>query len=165
MKDKIICDTQAEAGVIATLICHPEFIFHSDYLKPRYFYNMDNACIYWAISELYKQGIDTIDAFNITNMFNSNAAVKKKISEYNLSDMQQYIAMSQYAARHTIEEYKLLVNNVVSASFKRELAKVSNEINSECFDPEMTLSKLNTLVNNKISKLTEKYLITDEIEI
>ncbi|MFR7443134.1 MAG: hypothetical protein ACLUUO_06085 [Sellimonas intestinalis] len=40
--------------MIATLVHHPEFILHTDYLKPSYFYNVENGCIYWAISELYK---------------------------------------------------------------------------------------------------------------
>lgn len=46
--DKIV-DNQAESGVIASIVCHPEFILHSDFLKPGYFFNQDNGCIYWAI--------------------------------------------------------------------------------------------------------------------
>ncbi len=34
-----IIDNQAESGVIATLVVHPEFILHSDFLKAGYFYN------------------------------------------------------------------------------------------------------------------------------
>ena len=151
-----ICDTQAEAGVIATLVYHPDFILHSDYLKPGYFYNIENGCIYWAIQELYKNGIETIDALNISNMLNSNKAVKRKIEEYNLTDLQQFITMAQYAARHTLEEYKLLVNNVVEISFKRESAKVTAEIQSDCFNSDMGLSKLNQVVNDKLTQLTEK---------
>lgn len=161
----LISDMQAEAGVIATLVYHPEFILHTDYLRAAYFYNVENGCIYWAIQELYKNGVDTIDAINITNMLNSNRAVKKKIEEYNLTDMQSFISMSQYAARHTLEEYKLLVNNVVTMAFKRDLYKVSLEVQSECFDNEADLSKMNTLVNDKITRLTERYITSSEIEI
>lgn len=159
-----ITDTQAEAGVIATLVYHPDFILHSDYLKPGYFYNVENGCIYWAISELYKVGIETIDALNISNMLNSNRAVKRKVEEFNLNDMQQFINMAQYAARHTLEEYKLLVNNVVETSFKRELAKIAAEIQSDCFNSDMDLSKLNQIVNNKLNSLTEKYITGEEIK-
>ena len=161
----LISDTQAEAGVIATLVYHPEFILHTDYLRAAYFYNVENGCIYWAIQELYKNGVDTIDAINITNMLNSNRAIKKKIEEYNLTDMQSFISMSQYAARHTLEEYKLLVNNVVTMALKRDLYKVSLEVQSECFDNEADLSRMNTLVNDKITRLTERYITSSEIEI
>lgn len=49
MNDDIqkMVDNQAESGVIATLVVHPEFILHSDCLKAGYFYNQDNACVYW----------------------------------------------------------------------------------------------------------------------
>lgn len=160
-----ISDNQAEAGVIATLVYHPEFILHTDYLKPSYFYNVENGCIYWAVEQLYKNGVETIDALNITNMLNSNKAVKKKIEEYNLSDMQEFINMSQYACRHTLEEYKLLVNNVVTMSFKRDLNKVALEIQSSCFSSDVDLNKLNGLVNTKINKLTEQYITSNEIEL
>jgi len=161
----MISDNQAEAGVIATLVYHPEFILHTDYLKPSYFYNVENGCIYWAIQELYKNGVETIDALNITNMLNSNGAVKKKIEQYNLTNMQEFITMSQYACRHSIEEYKLLVNNVVTMSFKRDLNKISVEIQSKCFNSETNLGELNSIVNNKINKLTEQYVSTNEINL
>jgi replicative DNA helicase len=161
----MISDNQAEAGVIATLVYHPEFILHTDYLKPSYFYNVENGCVYWAIDQLYKNGVETIDALNITNMLNSNKGIKKKISEYNMENMQEFINMSQYACRHTIEEYKLLVNNVITMSFKRDLNKVVMEIQSYCFNADVDLNKLNNLVNTKINKLTEQYITSNEIEL
>ena len=69
-----LSDTQAEAGIIATLVYHPDFILHSDVLKAGYFYHKDNGCLYWAIDELIKAGVDNIDAFNISNMLQSNNA-------------------------------------------------------------------------------------------
>lgn len=164
MDNSAISDVQAEAAVIATLVYHPEFILHSEYLRPGYFYNVENGCIYWAIQELYKAGIDTIDALNISNMLNSNKAVKRKIEEYNLTDMQEFINMAQYAARHTMEEYKLLVNSVVETSFKRELARLAGEIQSDCYHSDMNLSKLNQVVNTKLTELTEKYITGEEIK-
>lgn len=160
----LISDNQAEAGVIATLVYHPDFILHTDYLKPAYFYNVENGCIYWAIQELYKNGVETIDAINITNMLNSNKAVKKKIEQYNLTNMQEFINMSQYACRHTLEEYKLLVNNVITMSFKRDLNKIAMEVQSACFNSEADLNKLNSLVNTKINNLTERYITSNEVE-
>lgn len=159
-----ISDTQAEATVIATLVYHPDFILHSDYLKPGYFYNVENGCVYWAIQELYKAGIDTIDALNISNMLNSNGAVRRKIDASNLNNLQEFINMAQYAARHTLEEYRLLVNTIVECSFKRELAKTASEIQADCFKPDVNLAKLNQVVNTKLNSLTEKYITGEEIK-
>ena len=160
-----ISDNQAEAALVATLLYHPDFILHSDYLKPGYFYNVENSCFYWAISELYKSGVDTIDALNISNMINSNGSVKRKLEQYNITNIQEYISMAQYASRHTLEEYRLLVNRVVELSFKRDLAKIASEIQSDCYNSDMGLSKMNEIVNSKISKLTESYITTNEIEL
>lgn len=165
MNISAISDTQAEAAVIATLVYHPQFILHSEHLKAGYFYNLENGCLYWAIDELYKNGVDTIDALNISNMLNSNHAVKKKIEEYNLTDIQEFISMAQYAARHTLEEYRLLVNRIVETSFKRELAKLAMEIQSDCFNSDMKLSQLNKTVNTKLNKLTEKYISGEDIKM
>ena len=159
-----LSDNQAEAGVIATLVYHPEFILHTDYLKPSYFYRVENGCVYWAINELYKSGVETIDALNITNMLNSDQAVKRKMSECNLTDMHEFIEMSRYACRHSLEEYKLLVGNVVTMAFKRDLLKVSTEVQDNCFNSNADLAKLNTLVNDKYTRLTEQYLVSSEIE-
>lgn len=161
----IINDAGAEGSAIATLIYHPEFILQTDYLKARFFYNVENGCIYWAIQELYKKGVETIDAINLTNMLNSNMAVKKKIEEYNLSDMREFITMAQYAARHTLEEYKLLANTIIEMSFKRELTKSCIKIQQSCTNSDLNLRDLNALVDKEISGLLEEYLTTGEIEM
>ena len=88
----LISDNQAEAGVISTIIAHPEFMATISYIKAAHFYNVENGCIYWAIESLYNTGVTNIDAFNITSMLNSNKAVKNKINEYSvLNDFQKFI--------------------------------------------------------------------------
>jgi replicative DNA helicase len=160
-----LADNQAESGVVSTLVYHPEFILHSDYLKPGYFFNQDNGCIYWAISELYKKGIDNIDAFNISNMLASNKAVQNTINKYNLPSIQEYIDLCSETARHTLEEYKLLAQSVVTLSYKRDLVKSMSEVESFCRDKAITLSELNKKRNDVLTKLDEKYVVSDEIKI
>ena len=164
MKDiSLISDNQAEAGVVATLVRHPDFILYTDYLRPKYFYNTENGCMYWAIQQLYKNGVTTIDAINLMNMLSSNKAVQREIDKYNLTNIQKFIDMSQYAVRHTIEEYKLLVNTVVTLAFKRDLYNVADEIEASCFNSEYDLNQLNSLVNKKINRLTEQYITSNDI--
>lgn len=159
-----IVDIQAESGIIATLIFHPEFILHSEFLKAGYFYQTDSGCIYWAIQELYKAGVDNIDAFNITNMLNSNKAVKNTTEKYNLPSMQEYIDMCGLIARHTLEEYMLLANKVVSLSFKRDLYKILLESQRNCCDMSIDLNELNTRVYDKLNAVTEKYITSNQID-
>jgi replicative DNA helicase len=86
-----ISDYKAEAGIVSTLVYHPEFILHSNYLHEKYFYNTDNACIYWAIKELYNKKITNITALNIEQMLDSNKAIKKTMESYNMPSIQEYI--------------------------------------------------------------------------
>lgn len=157
-----ISDIQAEAGVVATLMYHPEFILHTDYLKAGYFYDRFNGCIYWAVTELYKSGVDRIDVMNIENMLNSNSAVKRTVASYHMN-IQEFIDMAKYASRDTIEEYKLLVNTVVVYAFKRDLVKETNQIQSSCFNDDIDLATLQQMLNNKVNGLLEKYLTTEDI--
>jgi replicative DNA helicase len=137
---KELCDIQAEAGIIATLIYHSDFILHSDYLKPKYFYSVDNASFYWAIKELYNNKIINIDAFNISNMLNSNKAVKNAIEKYNLPSIQEYIDLCINVKRDTLEEYIFLVDKVVELAFKRDYYKSTVDFQNMCFDKSVTLS-------------------------
>ena len=130
-----LSDIQAEAGVIGTLIYHPDFIAHTDYLKANHFYERDNGCLYWAIHELFSAGIDTIDAYNISNQLHSNRAVKREIEKYNLPAVQELIDLYKNTARNSIEEYKMLAEKVVSLAFRRDLVKV--------LQPNVPGSKLN----------------------
>lgn len=165
MRDiSLISDNQAEAGVIATLISHPDFVLYTDYLRPKYFYNTENGIIYWGIQQLQSKGVETIDAINLMNMIGSNASVSREATMFNLSNIQDFIDKSRYMARHTLEEYKLLANTVVSLSFKRDLYKIAGEIEASCFNLKYDLNKLNGLVNTKINNLTEQYITTNEIK-
>lgn len=158
-----LSDMQSEAGVIGTLIYHPEFILHTDYLLPSYFFGQENACIYWSIQELYKDGITNIDAYNISNKIQSHHGVQKTIEKYNLPSVQEFMDLYKETARHTLEEYKMLADNIVTLSFKRDLVKTLNKLSSDCFNPNNELEKLSNVVYNELDKLTQKYIATEEI--
>ena len=158
-----LSDIQSESGVIGSLIYHPEFITHTDYLKPNYFFGKENGCVYWAIQELYKDGITNIDAYNISNKLQSNRGVQKTIEKYNLPSVQEFVELYKGAARNTLEEYKMLAENIVTFAFKRDLIKTLNQISANCCKSEFTLEKLSSSVYLGLDELTQKYLVTTEI--
>jgi replicative DNA helicase len=158
-----ITDNKSEAGVISTLVYHPEFILHSNYLHEKYFYNTDNACIYWAIKELYNKKITNITALNIEQMLDSNKAVKKKIQEYNMPSIQEYIDLCYNSKRDTVEEYLLLVNRVVELAFKRDFYKQTLKWQKTCFDQEIGLDDMSNGVYKEINELTTRYVTDGEI--
>lgn len=56
---------ESEAGIIATLIHHPDFSYYSEQLLPNHFTNEENRYIYQAICSLARDGIERIDPYNI----------------------------------------------------------------------------------------------------
>lgn len=66
-----------EAGIIATLIRHPDYSYYSENLLPNHFTNKENRCIYQAICSLAKDGISTIDPYNIIQVLSSSEATRR----------------------------------------------------------------------------------------
>lgn len=164
MDIKELSDIQSESGVIGTLIYHPDYIAHTDYLKPNYFYNVENGCVFWAIQELFKSGITNIDAYNISSKLQSHNGVQKTLEKYNLPAIQEFMELYKETARHTLEEYKLLADNIVTLSFKRDLVKTLHEIEADCFKPTIDLEKLSSNTYGSMDGLTKKYLTSGEIQ-
>ena len=105
-----IKDKNAEGTVVASVIQHPKFILHSDFLRPRCFSDVFNASCYWAVQTLVERdGVDTIDAINLSNMLNSNASVKREVEKYNIKSISDFIDMTSYAARSSVEDRKSVV--------------------------------------------------------
>lgn len=158
-----ITDNKAEAGIIATLVHHPEFILHSSYLKDTYFYGSDNAIIYWAIKELYNKKITNITPINIDQMIDSCPAKRKELDKYNMPNMQEYIDLCINAKRDTIEEYKLLVNQVVGLSFKRDFYKKTIDWQKICTKEDISLDDMSNKIYKEFNGLTTQYVTDGEI--
>lgn len=159
-----LSDIQSESGVIGTLICHPDYVLHTDYLLPSYFFGTENACIYWAIQNLYKDGITNIDAYNVSNKLQSNPGVAKTIEKYNLPSVQEFMELYRETARHSLEEYKMLADNIVTLAFKRDLVKTLNKISNDCFYKDCDLDTLSNNVYDELDRLTQKYISSNEVQ-
>lgn len=112
---------ESESGIIASLIHNPSWIFHSEALLPTHFSNYENQCVYTAIGELAKREINTVDPYNIIEVLNSSDSTKKYAQALTVEKLHELIEMSDELARHSIEEYKLLVKNVMNTAFRRDL--------------------------------------------
>lgn len=145
------------------MVYHPEFILHSPHLHENYFYNTDNACVYWAIKELFRQKITQITALNIEQVISSNSAVARRIQKFNLPSFQEYIDMCLSTKRDTVEEYLLLVNRVVELAFKRDFYKKTVQWQNECTDLNAPVEEMSSNVYRELNDLTTKYVTDGEI--
>lgn len=133
MRADEINSIDSEAGIIASLIHHPDFVFLSENLLPNHFINKENRCIYTAICELAKRDIQKIDAFNILEVLNSSEATRRYAEDLTVDKLQDLIEISGDLARHTAEEYKLLATNIVDAALRRDAFQTLQECQALCY--------------------------------
>lgn len=132
-----VCDIkniESEAGIIATIILKPEFTFYSEQLKPNHFSDAQNAYIYYAVCELAKRGIEKVDAYNITNILNMKKSTEKQTEQITIQALNDLIDVAKVIARDSVEEYKLLVSNVLDAAFRRDTYNKLVECERLCFN-------------------------------
>lgn len=129
---------ESESGVIASLIQNPEFAFYSEHLLPNHFYDPDNRYIYLAITELAKSGIDNVDPYNIIEILSSKESTRRYAQEISIDRLNELMEMSDIIARRSVEEYKLAVDNVLDAAFRRDTMKRLKDCIKLVMDPNST---------------------------
>lgn len=135
---------------------------HTEYLQPSHFYNVENGCLVWAIRDLFENGITNIDAYNLSSKLQSHNGVQRTIEKYNLPSVQEFVDLYKTTARHSVEEYRMLADNVVTLAFKRDFLKAINEITSDIFEPDNGLVELSNATYDRLDKLTERFIINQE---
>ena len=131
--DENFARVDSESGVIATLFQHPEYSFYSEDLLPNHFFNKENRYIYLAICELAKQGITTVDPYNVIQVLESSDATRRFAEELNVEQLYGFMEASEHICRNSVEEYKMLANSVLNAAFRRDTYQQLKECQALCF--------------------------------
>lgn len=156
MRPEDINSLESESGIIASLIHNPEFSFYSEHLLPNHFVNKENRCVYTAICDLARKGITTIDPYNIIEDLNSSEATRKYADELSVDKLQELMDISDVIARNSVEEYKLLVNNVMDAAFRRDTYQRLQECQTLCCDrsSENIEQKIYDVIDNVMTEFS-----------
>lgn len=125
---------ESEGGIIASLIHKPELSFYSEYLLPNHFTNKGNRIVYTAICELARRGITKIDPYNMIEVLNASDATRKYADELSVDQLNELVENSDILARSSVEEYKMLVQNVMDAAFRRDTVHRLKECIELCYD-------------------------------
>jgi len=97
--------------------------------------------VYLAIQTLVEQGITTVDAYNIINILNSAENTRGYAAALNIDELEELMDMSTVLSRKTVEEYKLLVANVLDAALRRDTFQRLRECEALCFNPSENLEQ------------------------
>ena len=130
-----IARVDSEAGIIATLFHHPEYSFYSEDLLPNHFTNKENRYIYQAICSLAREGIATVDPYNIIQSLSSSEATRHLADELSVEQLYTFMENSDSIARNSVEEYTLLVKSVLDAAFRRGTYQQLKECQRLCIQP------------------------------
>lgn len=161
MNAEDINSLESESGIIATLIHHPEFCFFSDRLLPNHFTNKQNRYVYVAICQLAKNDIKTVDAYNILEVLNSSDTTRNYADALSVEALQELVDISDVLSRNTIEEYNLLVSNVLDSAFRRDAFTTLKECQALCYD--RSSQNVEQKISNKIDDVLISYSTVDDI--
>lgn len=170
-KEEAIYDAKSEAGIIATLILHPEFCFHSEELRPEHFYEHENGYLYYAIRELARREVKKIDAYGIINILtiaseSGSEARRDWFSSWSkrlsVSNINETVDLAHVVARHNVTEYKMLVKTVLDKSFRRSAISKLRECESMC-KSDSDSDDLKTRIYKEVEELVTQYQPNDDV--
>lgn len=126
---------ESEAGIIATLIHHPDFSFYSEQLLPNHFTNKENRIIYQALRSLAQSGVQTIDPYIIVQELQSKEATRRFADDLSVDQLYTLIENSDILCRDSVKAYMVLVNSVLDAAFRRDTYQQLKECQRLCLQP------------------------------
>lgn len=163
MKIEDINSIESESGIIASLIHNPSLSFYSEALLPNHFTNKQNRIIYAAICELARRGISKVDPYNILECLNASEATRKLADELTVDALNELVDMSDILARNSVEEYKMLVSNVMDAAFRRDTYRVLKECQSMCLN--LSESDIQKKIYDSIDRVMSDYADVDDVTL
>lgn len=156
-----IRSVESEAGVIASLIQNPDLSFYSENLLPNHFSDQINRCVYVAICELAKRGIKNVDAYNILEVLNSSEATRRMADELYVDQLNELVEISPTIARYSVEEYQMLVKNILDAAFRKEMYNKLRECEALCIDAPK--EDIEQKIYDAIDRIMTEYSTTEGI--
>lgn len=151
----------SEGGIIATLIHHPDYYFYSERLLPNHFTSKSNRIVYTAISMLVSRGINTVDPYNILEILGLEEGTRGFLNEITLDKLQELMNMSEVLARHSVEEYKVLVGNVMDVAFRKDAYQNLKDCMTLCLRRDE--ANIQQKIYSKIDEVMTSYSSTEDI--
>lgn len=161
MRAEDIVSIDSEAGIIASLIHNPELYFYSEHLLPNHFVKRDNGYVYTAIGNLAKQGIKTVDPYNILECLEATEGTRGYAKELSIDKLNELMDMSDILARSSVEEYKMLVANVMDAAFRRDTFQKLRDCQALCYN--RSEENVERKIYDIIDDVMTEYSTVDEI--
>ena len=125
------------------------------------FSDVSNGFVFYAIGRLAEKGVQNIDAYNIIMILSESSFTSGETKTITIEFLNEVISRVGILSRDTLEEYSVLVKNVVDMAFRREIFEKLQQCETLCFkEKEDDLqNKIFTTIDHTLSK----YLSYDNI--
>lgn len=157
-------DDISETGLVGTILANPEFILKTDNVKPHFFYNRELACVFDTVSNLFKKGINEIDTFIILTEIENDKFRKEIFNDLNITNIADYLEDLKITARNTEEEYLLLSEKVITASFKRDSYIKLHQLANDVVNSKENVNKVNFELQQNVANFSKIYICNEEIK-
>jgi replicative DNA helicase len=128
------------------------------------FYNRELGCIYYIINTLYSKGIIEIDTFLLLTEIENNKSYKQAFDEKsNINNITDYLEDLKMIARSTIEEYEMLANKVITASFKRDSYVKLHTLSNEIIESKEDINVTNFKLQQQVADFSQIYICNKEV--
>ena len=156
-----ITDVASESGVISSLMLTPSLFYYSeDFLQPLHFSNPENEGIYAGIRNVMRNGGKELDPYGIVEGWKLEPATRKYIDLIPIEAVKEAYEVALGTARKTEQDYKIIVNNVMEAAFRRDMLKQLKSCESLCY--EGTEDDIRTEIYRAIDGVTSAYQLREE---
>lgn len=152
----------SEAGVVASLVFHPDYVYLAEQLNPQHFTNQQNSYLFYAIKKLEERNVKSIDAYNILNILRASPKLKNKVDNV-LSErgVEEFISNAAPIARNTPEDYKLAAESVLNMAFRRATYQKLSECQSIC--QTMTENEIEQKIYSTLDDVMMQFSTTKEV--
>lgn len=108
-----------------------------------------------------KRGVERIDSFSIVESLKSDERTERYASEITIEQLNDFIDTSESLARHSLEDYKLCVDNVMNAAFRRDAIRSLKECEAICFNE--SIKDIEQKIYQSLDEVMMEYSTTTEI--
>jgi len=100
---------------------------------------------------------------NIIEALNSSDGTRRLAEALSVEKVNEFIDMSDVLARETVEEYKLLVSNVLDAAFRRDTVKRLRACEELCFN--RSENNIEQRIYELIDDVMTEFSVNDEVPV
>lgn len=119
--------------------------------------------MYKAVQVLAQRGINEADPYIIMEALNTDEECKMYASELSIDSLKELFSVSDVLSRNSVEEYKILVNNVMDCAFRRETYECLEECIKKCRDTD--LQDFQKEIYDEIDNVTSRYTYANSMPI